>query len=329
MKKLNQKAFSHIEILIVGVVIALVGAIGYTVWQRSSSSNPDSQAAAGYPVDPQRFPNGVTYSVNDDTKAGPPGRNNEFFKKSKYKYKTVLKSGPLDVRACRTSKDPSKAVKVRAFWNNENLQSLYTKYLAKVKADGAFWIKTNGQYQLVTDVPRDREVQPPKKITDNPASWNYILTTNYSSVNTRAQFVFMQLPAGQVGGGPGQFPNASKKVFWDGGGYSESNIYSHKTGEFAGVIRNLKEHPQFRNDSEREQARIWYQTVTGKSQVSLSKTNPLAFFFVSYEDKRTPQTIRWIHVTGPDGKIQNVQAQEPRNIKNVTKYIKFLNIPRC
>ncbi len=42
--KLNQKAFSHIEVLIVGVIIALVGAIGYTVWQRSSNSNPDSQA---------------------------------------------------------------------------------------------------------------------------------------------------------------------------------------------------------------------------------------------------------------------------------------------
>jgi len=44
MKKLNQKAFSHIELLIVGVVIALVGVIGYTVWQRSNASNPDSKA---------------------------------------------------------------------------------------------------------------------------------------------------------------------------------------------------------------------------------------------------------------------------------------------
>jgi len=46
MKKLNQKAFSHIELIIVAVVIALVAGIGYTVWQRSSNSNPDSQAAS-------------------------------------------------------------------------------------------------------------------------------------------------------------------------------------------------------------------------------------------------------------------------------------------
>lgn len=43
-KKMNSKGFSHIEILIVAIVIALVGAIGYTVWQRSVSSKPDSQA---------------------------------------------------------------------------------------------------------------------------------------------------------------------------------------------------------------------------------------------------------------------------------------------
>lgn len=42
MKKLNKSGFSHVEALIVVVVLAVIGAVGYYVWQRSG--NPTSQA---------------------------------------------------------------------------------------------------------------------------------------------------------------------------------------------------------------------------------------------------------------------------------------------
>jgi len=328
MIKLNQRAFSHIELIIVVIVIGLVSGIGYTVWQRSSNTNPDSQAAAGYPVDPINFPNGITYSVRDDRAAGKPGQNNTFYKTSKYKYKPMVKAGPIDMKACRTSNNPAKPVKVRAFWNNTGeLQTEFKKYLAAAKKSGWFWIKTNGQYQLVKDVPRSREVQPPKKVTDNPGTWKFILEKSYRSVVVNAHLVFVKpLPNTYALTG---YPNASRKVFWDGGGYSESDIYSHRTGEFSGLIRTLEEHPQYKNNQQRDQIRETYRRWAGVTVKPISTKNPLAWFEIQYEDIRNPQTIRWVHHTDKDGKVTNVQVPNEPNIKKKYKLIKFLSIPKC
>lgn len=45
MKKLNIRGFSHVEALVVLVVVALISGVGFVVWQRSGKAiNPVSQA---------------------------------------------------------------------------------------------------------------------------------------------------------------------------------------------------------------------------------------------------------------------------------------------
>jgi len=45
MKKLNQKAFAPVEVLVVVLILIVVAFIGFLAWQRSSNnSNPESQA---------------------------------------------------------------------------------------------------------------------------------------------------------------------------------------------------------------------------------------------------------------------------------------------
>jgi len=44
MKKLNQKAFAPVEVLVVVLILIAVAFIGFTAYNRTNSTNPDSQA---------------------------------------------------------------------------------------------------------------------------------------------------------------------------------------------------------------------------------------------------------------------------------------------
>lgn len=264
MKKLKQNGFVHIELIIVTLVIALVGGIGYYVWQRNSNQNKPAEAQSAYyaPVD-YLMPNGIKYLARLNTScvvenkySGIDNYNKcqenffqNFNRYYKYKYKTVLKNGPLDIKACRVSNNPSSSVhgvKVRAFYTKDYMR--------------------------------------------------------YRSVKTSANYTYMRLPDGQTLGRPGRFPNASKNIFWDGGGYAESNI-SHRTGEIFGLITDIKKHPYLTREADREGARIFNKVITGNDQISISAKNPLTFFFMEYVDNGA--------------------------YKTKTKYINFLNIPKC
>lgn len=46
MKKINQKAFAPVEVLVVVLILIVVAFIGYTAWSKSNNSAPESQAAS-------------------------------------------------------------------------------------------------------------------------------------------------------------------------------------------------------------------------------------------------------------------------------------------
>lgn len=147
-KKQNiNSGFSVIELLIVFVVIGLIGGGGYYVFQRSQSSNQlaDKTASAEGPYGIDSGTPGLKISYgaadkptaaqeraikkkcsdeqrkgNDNgvltgTKACLAKFYNSFYKVNKYKYKTVMTDAGVTIKACRTSNNPEKPVKVKTF----------------------------------------------------------------------------------------------------------------------------------------------------------------------------------------------------------------------
>ncbi len=64
LKKFNSTGFSGIETLVLVVVVGIISGIGYSVWQRSANTNPDTQAESKSVADFSRFyPNTGMYKT--------------------------------------------------------------------------------------------------------------------------------------------------------------------------------------------------------------------------------------------------------------------------
>lgn len=85
MKKINAKGFSQIELLLVAVVVALVGGIGYYVWQSRTSQDQSKNADS----DTQHVAQAEGYQV-------------------------VLSAGGVEIKACRPSENPNAGYRVVA-----------------------------------------------------------------------------------------------------------------------------------------------------------------------------------------------------------------------
>lgn len=163
MKKLNNKGFGHVEILIVVAVVAVTALIGGFVWQNSKSK--DSSAD--------------TVATESSSRTG--------IKKVGKKYKGI------QIYACRASSKPRDGVKVKV--TNDGSSSLRRGVFVNVKGpdgttseDSTKHLDSNGDYVL-------NWFQYP-----NPSYKNYKFNTkiwlakNYSGLNTNPLVVLHIAP---------------------------------------------------------------------------------------------------------------------------------------
>lgn len=65
LKKLGYNGFSPIETLVLVVVVGIISGLGYSVWQKQATTNPDTQAESKSVTDFSRFyPNTGMYKTN-------------------------------------------------------------------------------------------------------------------------------------------------------------------------------------------------------------------------------------------------------------------------
>lgn len=83
-KRLNSNGFSAVEILVVAVVLALVGAIGYSAWQKSSVGDNRANNESG---------------ISPTAEAGS--------------YLLLGSKGKMDVRVCRATRNGRQQLRVR------------------------------------------------------------------------------------------------------------------------------------------------------------------------------------------------------------------------